>query len=68
MEYWRPIQVGSLNLGTIGLALVAALVWQFNLGSLPVQIGAWICSGLLLLGFGIFAGKVCLLYARQPTA
>jgi len=66
-EYWRPIQVGSLNLGTIGLALVAALLWQFHLGSLAVTVGAWICSGLLLLGFGIFAGKVCLLYARRPT-
>ena len=67
VEYWRPIQVGSLNLGTIGLALVAALLWQFHLGSLAVTVGAWICSGLLLLGFGIFAGKVCLLYARRPT-
>ncbi|MFQ5931575.1 MAG: hypothetical protein ACE5MM_04135 [Nitrospiraceae bacterium] len=68
VEYWRPIQVGSLNLGTIGLALVAALVWQLNLGSLPVKIGAWLCSGLLFLGFGTFAAKVCLLYARRPTA
>lgn len=67
-ERWRAIQVGSLALGTIGLALVAAMVWQFNLSSLPVQIAGWASAGLLMLGLGVFAVKVSLLLASRPSA
>ncbi|MGH7207507.1 MAG: hypothetical protein ACREI2_15015, partial [Nitrospiraceae bacterium] len=28
VERWRPIQVGALSVGTMGLAVVAALLWQ----------------------------------------
>lgn len=67
VEQWRPLQVGALSLGTIGLALVAALVWQFPLNSVPVKVATWVSAGLLFLGFGLFVGKVGLLLVRQPA-
>ncbi len=67
VERWRSIQVGAFNLGTIGLSLVAALVWQFSLNSLPVQTAAWLSAGLLLLGLGLFGMKAVLLVISQPT-
>lgn len=66
IEQWRPVQVAALNLGTIGLALVAALVWQFNLSSRPVQIAAGASIGLLAIGLGLFGLKVIRLLATQP--
>jgi hypothetical protein len=65
-ERWRALQVGALSLGTIGLALVAALVWQFSLASTTVQAASWASAGLLFLGLGIFAGKVGLLLTSRP--
>lgn len=66
VERWRAVQVGALSLGTVGLALVAALVWQFNLSALPVQITTWISAGLLFAGLAIFSGKVGLLLLSRP--
>lgn len=66
IERWRTVQVGAWSLGTVGLALVAALVWQFNLNTLPVQITTWISAGLLFLGLAIFSGKVALLLLSRP--
>ncbi len=65
-ERWRALQVGALSLGTIGLALVAALVWQFSLASTTVQAASWASAGLIFLGLGIFAGKVGLLLTSRP--
>ena len=65
-ERRRTIQVWALNLGTMGLALTAALVWQFNLGSLPVQTAAWLSGGLLALGLGVFLWKVVDQLFLQP--
>ena len=67
IERGRGLQVGTLSLGTMGLALVAALVWQFPLTSHPVQAAAWISAGLLLLSLVLFAGKVVLLFVRHPV-
>ena len=67
IEYGRPVQVGALCLGTIGLALVASLVWQFNLGDWPVKLATWTAAGLLFVGFGLFAGKVSLLVTHRPS-
>jgi hypothetical protein len=65
-EQWRPLQVWVLSLGTIGLAFVATLVWQFNLSSVPVRIATWTAGGLLAVGVTLFAGKVVRLLLRQP--
>ena len=67
-ERWRALQVGTLSLGTVGLALVAALVWLFNLGSTAVQVGSWITAALLLLGLALFGAKVVVLLASRPAA
>src|SRR5574341_404900 len=58
IERGRSLQLGALNLGTMGLALVAALVWQFPLASPPIQAAAGISAGLLILGLGLFVWKV----------
>jgi len=67
VEQWRPVQVGTLSLGTIGLVLVATLVWQFNLSSLPVHLATWATIGLLALGLALFASKVGLLLTSHPS-
>ncbi len=67
LEQWRPLQVGTLSLGSIGLAFVATLVWQFNLSSVPVQAATWISAGFLGLGLLLFVGKVARLLARYPS-
>jgi len=66
VERWRPIQVGALSLGTIGLVLVASLVWQFHLRSSPVQIAAWVCAALLAIALILFTTTVIRLVGRQP--
>ena len=65
---WRVVQVATLTLGTIGLALVAALVWQYNLGSTLVQIASWTTAALLFIGVGLFGAKVGLLLVQRPPA
>jgi len=67
VEQWRPVQVGALSLGTVGLVLVATLVWQFNLTSLPVHVATWASIGLLVLSLTLFAGKVGLLLTSRPS-
>ncbi|MGH7206772.1 MAG: hypothetical protein ACREI2_11255, partial [Nitrospiraceae bacterium] len=67
VERWRPVQVGALSVGTMGLAVVAALLWQFPLRSIPAQAATWISLSLLLLSFALFAGKVGLLLAQRPN-
>jgi hypothetical protein len=66
MERWRAVQVGSLSLGTIGLALVAALVWRFSLSSVPVQIASWLSGVFLAVGVGLFVMKAGLVIATRP--
>jgi hypothetical protein len=65
-ERWRAVQVGTLTLGTIGLALVAALVWQYSLGSAVVQIASWTTAAFLFAGIGLFSAKVGLLLVHPP--
>ncbi|MGH9196010.1 MAG: hypothetical protein ACRD1T_09750, partial [Acidimicrobiia bacterium] len=65
-ERWRVVQVATLTLGTIGLALVAALVWQYSLGSAVVQIASWTTAALLFIGVGLFGAKIGLLLAQRP--
>jgi hypothetical protein len=67
-ERWRVVQVSTLTLGTIGLAFVAALVWQYNLGSTLVQVVSWVTAALLFIGVGVFGAKVGLLLVQRPPA
>lgn len=65
-ERWRAIQVAAISLGTMGLSLDAALVWQFSLSSPAVQIVSWSSALSLLVGMGIFVGKVGVMLVRHP--
>ncbi|TLY25074.1 MAG: hypothetical protein E6K63_14230 [Nitrospirae bacterium] len=67
VERWRPVQVGALSVGTMGLAVVAALLWQFPLRSIPAQAATWISLSLLLLSFALFAGKIGLILTQRPN-
>jgi hypothetical protein len=67
-ERWRIMQVATLTLGTIGLALVAALVWQYSLGSAVVQVASWITAAFLFIGVALFGAKVALLLVQRPPA
>ncbi|MEW6542205.1 MAG: cbb3-type cytochrome c oxidase subunit I [Nitrospirota bacterium] len=66
VQSWHAVQLGALNLGIIGLALVATLVWQFNMSDLPVRITGWISAGLLGLSLTLFGSKVIRLLLTQP--
>jgi hypothetical protein len=66
MDRWRAVQVGSLSVGTLGLAVVAALVWQFPLSSVPVQIASWLSGVLLVVGIGVFVAKAGLVVVSRP--
>lgn len=68
MERWRPVQVGSLALGTMGLGVVAALVWRFSLGATAVQIATWVTAAFLFIGIALFTAKVALLLSQRPPA
>lgn len=67
VERWRPVQVGALSVGTMGLAVVAALLWQFPLRSIAAQTTTWISLSLLLLSLALFAGKVGLMLSQRPN-
>jgi hypothetical protein len=67
VERWRILQVGALTLGTMGLAVVAALVWNYNLHSTVVQVASWMTAGLLFAGIGIFGAKIGLLLTHHPS-
>ncbi|TLY27508.1 MAG: hypothetical protein E6K63_10705 [Nitrospirae bacterium] len=67
VERWRPVQVSTLSVGTMGLAVVAALLWQFPLRSIPAQSATWISLSLLLVSFALFAGKIGLMFTERPN-
>lgn len=66
IDRWRGVQVGAMSLGTMGLMLVAALVWQLPLASVEVQAAAAISVALLLIGLALFAVKVGRLTLSRP--
>jgi len=67
-ERWRMVQVITLTLGTIGLAIVAALVWHYSLSSAVVQAASWATAAFLFAGVGLFGAKVGLLLVQRPPA
>ncbi len=61
------LQVGTLTLGTLGLAVIASLVWQFPLGSTPVKTATWTTIILLFISLFMFSVKVGALLSRRPS-
>lgn len=63
---WSPIQLWTLSVGTMSLAVVAALVWQFPLNAWPVKTAAWVGALLLFAGLALFTTKLVLLLIENP--
>lgn len=64
---WSPTQLWTLSVGTMSLAVVAALVWQYPLNAWPVKAVAWAGALLLLTGLALFATKIVQLLIRDPN-
>ena len=64
---WGAVQVTSLTLGTLGLSVVAALVWSFPLSDPWVERATWVSLGLLFTSLLLFSIKVGLLLGKQPS-
>ena len=66
IDRWRPVQVGGVSLGTMGLAVLAALTWNVPLSSLYIQVAMWSSFALLLGSLVFFCSKLAYLFATQP--
>lgn len=66
IDRWRAVQVGGLSFGTLGLAVIASLTWNFPLTSGYIQAATWTCFGLLLSSLTIFCVKLATLLGKQP--
>lgn len=64
---WSPIQLWTLSVGTMSLAVVAALVWQYPLNAWPVRATAWAGALLLLTGLVLFATKIVQFLLKDPN-
>lgn len=66
IDRWRTIQVASLSLGTMGLALLASLTWNVPLASPYIQASLWATFGLLLTGLILFSVKLVTVLLTDP--
>jgi hypothetical protein len=66
MDRWRAVQISSLNLGTVGLAIVASLTWNLPLNSTTVRAAMWTSCGLILLSFILFLVKLAMAWGTRP--
>jgi hypothetical protein len=63
---WRAVQITTLSLGTMGLAILAALTWNVPLSSIYIQTAMWASLALLLTSFVLFSIKLTTIVATQP--
>ena len=66
IDRWRTVQVASLSLGTMGLALLASLTWNVPLSSIYVQTAMWMSLSLLLAGLTVFTMKLVTVLWTEP--
>jgi hypothetical protein len=66
IDRWRIVHVTALSLGTMGLALVAALTWTSPLGSAAIQVATWATFGLLLIALTLFTAKLAWVLGTHP--
>ncbi len=64
---WSAVQLWTLSVGTMGMAVVAALVWQYPLNSWPVKAAAQASAALLFAGLALFAAKIVQLLREDPN-
>jgi hypothetical protein len=67
VERWKWLQLGTLNLGILGMAGWGLAAGVFGLGAQPTVLVLWSAVALLSLGVGLFAEKVGSLLMTQPT-
>jgi hypothetical protein len=67
VEQWKWIQVGALNLGILIMAAWGLAAGIFGLSAKSTEIVMWAAIALLLLGLGLFGGKVALLLRSRPA-
>ncbi len=67
VEQWRSLQVTTLTMGTLGIALVATLLWQFPLYSPEVKYATWGTIGFLFFSFLLFSVKIGVLWSKHPS-
>jgi hypothetical protein len=63
---WTRFQLWTISLGTMGLALTAALLWQYPLKAWPVVTTAWASALSLVTGFASFAVQVIRVLIEDP--
>ncbi len=66
VERGKWIQLTALNIGTAGMAGWGLSAGLFGLRAGATLITLWTAAGFLLLGLGLFFGKIGLLLASRP--
>ncbi|WHZ25984.1 MAG: hypothetical protein OJF51_000779 [Nitrospira sp.] len=66
MNRWRTAQIATLNLGTMGLGILAALSWNVPLTSIYIRVASWTSLGFLMAGLVIFSVKLTSILAKKP--
>jgi len=67
MNRWRAVQLTGLSLGTMGFGVLAAMTWNFPLGSPSLQIATWVTVGLLLSSLTLFTAKLAWALGVRPS-
>ncbi|HWV46075.1 MAG TPA: hypothetical protein VN039_08665 [Nitrospira sp.] len=66
MNRWRTVQIATLNLGTMGLGILAALTWNVPLTSMSIRVASWTSLSLLMTGLVLFSVKLTSIIAKKP--
>jgi hypothetical protein len=66
MGRWSPVQLWTISVGTMCMAVVAALVWQYPLNSWPVKTVARAGSFLLFTGLALFTVNIVRMLIEDP--
>ncbi len=66
MNRWSTVQIVTLNLGTMGLGILAALSWNVPLTSLYIRVASWTSLTLLMTSLVIFSVKLTSIIAKKP--
>ena len=66
MNRWRTVQIATLNLGTMGLGILAALTWNVPLASIYIRVTSWTSLSFLMTGLVLFSVKLTAIIAKKP--
>ncbi|HEX5544567.1 MAG TPA: hypothetical protein VFX10_03660 [Nitrospira sp.] len=66
MNRWSAVQIATLNLGTMGLGILAALTWNVPLTSIYIRVASWTSLSLLMTGLALFSVKLTSIIAKKP--